>query len=54
LGLHQEESMKKTLAALSFAAGIVFICCQSAGAVPASAPAMKEAATAASPVQQAQ
>ena len=46
--------MKKTLAALSFAAGIGLICCQSAGAVPASAPAMKEAATAASPVQQAQ
>ena len=46
--------MKKTLAALSFAAGIGLICCQSAAAVPASAPAMKGAATAASPVQQAQ
>jgi len=46
--------MKKTLAALSFAAGIGLMYCQSAGAVPASAPVMKEAATAASPVQQAQ
>ncbi len=46
--------MKKTLVALSFAAGIGLICYQSAGAVPASAPALKEAATAASPVQQAQ
>ena len=46
--------MKRTLVALSFAAGIGLICCQSAGAVPASASAMKEAATAASPVQQAQ
>ena len=46
--------MKKTLAALSFAAGIGLICCQSAGAVPASAPGVKEAATAASTLQLAQ
>jgi len=46
--------VKKMLAALSFAAGIGLICCQSAGGVPASAPTLKEAATAASPVQQAQ
>jgi hypothetical protein len=46
--------MQKTLAALSIAAGIGFVCCQTAGAVPASAPAMKEAATAASLTQQAQ
>jgi len=46
--------MKKTLVALSFAAGIGLICCQGAAAVPASAPALKEAATAASPVLQAQ
>jgi hypothetical protein len=46
--------MQKTFAALSFAAGIGLICCQSAGAVPASVPAMKEAAAAASPLQQAQ
>ncbi len=37
--------MQKTLAALSIAAGIGFVCCQTAGAVPASAPALKEAAT---------
>jgi len=46
--------MKKTLVVLSFAGGIGLICCQSAGAVPAGAPALKEAATADSPVQQAQ
>jgi hypothetical protein len=46
--------MQKTLAAVSFAVGIGLICCQSAGAVPASAPAVKDAAAAASPVQQAQ
>jgi hypothetical protein len=46
--------MKKTLVALSVAAGIGLICCQGAGPVPANAPALKEAATAASPVQQAQ
>ncbi len=46
--------MKKTLVALSVAAGIGLICCQSAGAVPAGAAALKEAAAAASPVQQTQ
>ncbi len=46
--------MQKTLAALSFATAIGLICCQSAGAVPASAPAVNEAAMAASSVQQAQ
>jgi hypothetical protein len=46
--------MRTTLVALSFAAGIGLVCCQSAGAVPVSAPAMKEAAAATSAVQQAQ
>jgi hypothetical protein len=46
--------MKKRLVALSVAAGIGLICCQSAGAVPAAAAALKEAAAAASPVRQAQ
>ena len=46
--------MRTTLAALSFAAGIGLVCCQSAGAVPAAATAIKEAATAASPLLQAQ
>jgi hypothetical protein len=46
--------MRTTLAALSLAAGIGLVCCQSAGAVPAAAPAMKEAATAASALQQVQ
>lgn len=45
--------MQKTLAALSIAAGIGLYC-QTAGAVPASAPAMKESAAAASLVQPAQ
>jgi hypothetical protein len=46
--------MQKTLLALSLAAGIGLVCSQSAGAVPASAPALKEAATATSTIQQAQ
>jgi hypothetical protein len=46
--------MQKTLAALSLAAGIGLVCCQSAGAVPASATGVKEAATTASTLQQAQ
>ena len=46
--------MRKTLAALSLAAGIGLMCCQNAGAVPAGAAAMKEAARAASPVQRVQ
>jgi hypothetical protein len=43
--------MQKTLLALSLAAGIGLICSQSAGAVPANAPALKEAADNASSVQ---
>jgi len=46
--------MRTTLAALTLAAGIGLVCSQSAGAVPASAPALKETATAISTVQQAQ
>jgi len=46
--------MQKTLAALSFAAGIGLLCCQSAGAVPASVTGVKEAASATSALQQAQ
>ncbi len=46
--------MRTTLVALGFAAGIGLICCQSAGAVPADVTAIKQAATAASAVQQAQ
>lgn len=46
--------MQKTLAVITFAAGIGLICCQSASAVPAGATAMKEAATAASTLQQVQ
>ena len=46
--------MKKTLAAVSLAAGIGFVCCQSAGAAPASATGVSEAATATSIVHQAQ
>jgi hypothetical protein len=46
--------MQKTLLALSLAAGVGLVCSQSAGAVPVSATAVKEAATATSPVQQAQ
>ncbi len=44
----------RTLVALSFAAGIGLLCCQTAGAVPANVHGVKEAATAASAVQQAQ
>jgi len=46
--------MRTMLTALSLAAAIGLICCQSAGAVPAGPTAVKQAATAASPVQQAQ
>ena len=46
--------MGKMLAAMSFAAGIVAISCQGAGALPAAAIAVKAAATAASPLQRAQ
>ena len=46
--------MRITLAALGVAVGIGLICCQSAGAVPVDATAMKQAATTAAAVQQAQ
>ena len=46
--------MRTTLAALSFAAVVSLVCCPGARAVPASAPAMQEAAATASAVQQAQ
>jgi hypothetical protein len=46
--------MQKTLLALSLAAGVGLVCSQSAGAAPANAPALKEAATAASAIQQVQ
>ncbi len=44
--------MRTTLVALSVAAGIGLICCQSAGAVPTNPAAVKEAAAAASAVEQ--
>ena len=46
--------MRTTLTALGLAAGIGLIFCQSAGATPASPAALKQAATAASTVQQVQ
>ena len=46
--------MRTTLAALGAAAGIGFIYCQGAGAVPVNPAAVKQAATTASPVEQAQ
>ena len=46
--------MQKTLLALSVAAGIGLVGSQSAGAVPANAPAVKEAAPASSLLQPAQ
>jgi hypothetical protein len=46
--------MQKTFAALSLAAGIGLLCCQSAGAVPGSATGVNDAANAASPLQQVQ
>ena len=46
--------MQRTLATLSFAAGIGFLCCQSAGAVPISATAVKETATVTATLQPAQ
>ena len=46
--------MRKSLLALSLVAGAGLACSQSAGAVPMSAAAVKEAAAAASPMQQAQ
>jgi hypothetical protein len=44
--------MQKILLALSLGAGLGLVAMQSAGAVPASAPALKEAATATSPLTQ--
>lgn len=46
--------MHATLAALSLAAAVAVMCCGSAAAVPASAPAIKEAFAAASPLAHAQ
>ncbi len=46
--------MQKTLFALSLAAGIGLVCCQTAGAAPASGTAVKQAASAVSDVTQAQ
>ena len=46
--------MHKTLAALSFATSIGLLCCQSAGAAPAAATGVKQAATTASTLQLAQ
>jgi hypothetical protein len=46
--------MRKTLSAVILAAGFSALCCQDAGAVPANAAAMREAASAASPMQQVQ
>jgi hypothetical protein len=48
------KSMRTTIAALGFAAGLGFIACQSAAALPVAAGAIQEAATAAATVQQAQ
>jgi hypothetical protein len=49
----QEESMSKTLAALTLAAGIGLVYVQSAGAVPVDAMGVKESAAAASTLRQA-
>jgi hypothetical protein len=46
--------MQKMLVVLSFAAGIGLVCCQSAGAAPASGTAVQDAAAATSPLQQVQ
>jgi hypothetical protein len=46
--------MQRTIVALGLAAGIGLVCCQNAGAVPASVTAVKEAAGAASALQQVQ
>ena len=46
--------MRKSLLALSFAAGLGLVYSQSAIAVPANPTAMKQATTATSPVEQAQ
>jgi len=44
----------KTLAAMTFAAGIGLVCCQNAGAAPANGTAVQDAAIATSPLQRAQ
>ena len=46
--------MQKILVALTFAAGMGLICCQSASATPASGTAVQDAAAATSPLQQVQ
>jgi hypothetical protein len=48
-GDEEKNPMRKTFAALSFAAFAGLVCCQSAAAVPASAPAMQAAAAAVAP-----
>jgi hypothetical protein len=46
--------MRKLLTALIIAIGAGYVCCQNAGASPVAATAIKETATAASPLRQAQ
>ncbi len=46
--------MRKTLFAVSLAAGMGALCCQNASALPANGIAVREAATAASAMQQVQ
>ena len=46
--------MRKMLAALVIATGAGFVCCQDAGASRATATAIKESTTAASPIEQVQ
>jgi hypothetical protein len=53
-GINQEESMRKSLVVLSFAAGLGLACSQNAIAAPADATALKQAAMAASPIEKAQ
>jgi len=50
----RRNPMRTVLAALIIATGAGFVSCQNAGASPGEAAAIKETATAASPVQQAQ
>jgi hypothetical protein len=50
----RRNRMQKTLLALSLAAGLGIAATATAGAAPANAPALKEAATAASPLMPAQ
>ncbi|MGA8614038.1 MAG: hypothetical protein WB760_20660 [Xanthobacteraceae bacterium] len=46
--------MRTVLATLVIATGVGYVCCQNAGAAPVAATAIKETATAASPLRQAQ